>query len=229
MQDIDTPQPQSPASSNWSVPRAWLGDTAFIVGGGPSLRGFNPERLRGRGRVIVINRMVLPSADGVWPGIPWADVMYFCDEKYWRVDGARVREFYKGGCLVTMARLPNDPDIHRLSRRARVGLSPDPRQLCHGSNSGFQAINLAYLFGARRIILLGIDMAIGEDGRTHTHEGYGPCVQEVELHLKAVFLPKFPSLVKPLKDAGVEVINASPRSALTCWPRVSIDEALALS
>ena len=58
--------------SYWSIPPEWTGETAFLLGGGPSLKGFNAECLRGR-RVIAINNS--------WELAPWADVLYFCDEK----------------------------------------------------------------------------------------------------------------------------------------------------
>jgi hypothetical protein len=34
------------------------------------------------------------------------------------------------------------------------------------------------------------------------------------------------TLVEPLRNAGVEVINATLDSALTCWPSKPIEEAL---
>jgi hypothetical protein len=229
-------EPQSPADATWSVPHEWEGETAFLVGGGPSLIGFDPARLAGLGRVIAINRMVLPFQ--AWPGLPTADVMYFCDASFWHRDGAAIRAFYRGPRIVTLARLPNDPDLLRLTRHARLGLSSDPRQLCHGANSGYQAINLAYLFGAARIVLLGFDLKVSvSTGRTHAHGGYLPPNHsindrlvyqgEVSHQLGQVHLPKFATLQDPLALAGVEVINASPHSALDVWPRMSIDEALA--
>lgn len=39
----------------WRVPRAWDGETCFILGGGASLAGFEAARLRGRGRVVALN------------------------------------------------------------------------------------------------------------------------------------------------------------------------------
>jgi hypothetical protein len=44
--------------------------------------------------------------------------------------------------------------------------------------------------------------------------------------MKNSMLPCFDSLVEPLKDAGVEVINVTPDSALKCWPCRSLEELL---
>lgn len=220
-------QGEPATGSTWAVPREWAGQTAFLVGGGPSLLGFNPDCLLGRGRVIVINKSVLPA--GAWPGIAWADVMYFCDRLFWLKHGETVRAFYRGARIVSLANLPENPEVLRLTRRARLGLSDDPRQLCHGASSGYQCINLAYLFGANRIVLLGYDMGFPAGGRTHVHDGYGPKHVDTLAHqLDKVHRPQFDSLKGPLARAGVEVINASPWSALDTWPRMSIADALAL-
>jgi hypothetical protein len=44
-----------------------------------------------------------------------------------------------------------------------------------------------------------------------------------------LMLPHFEPLVKPLQQRGITVVNASPYSALRCWPRCSIDEGLAIA
>jgi len=66
-----------PSSEFWTVPRLWPGETVFIIGGGPSVRGQNIEALRGR-RVIAINSSYLVA--------PWADYLIFADERWWAGD-----------------------------------------------------------------------------------------------------------------------------------------------
>jgi hypothetical protein len=55
---------------------AWEGEPCFIIGGGPSLKGFDFNRLRGQGRVIAINRALEYA--------PWADVVFFMDWKLYK-------------------------------------------------------------------------------------------------------------------------------------------------
>jgi len=230
-------QPEPAAAATWAVPREWAGDTAFIIGGGPSLRGFPVDRLRGRGRVIVINRMVLPAEE--WPGVPWADVLHFADCSFWVRFRDQILPIWQDGRITTLCNgfmlengevkraeiYPGD-GLLRLARAPRLGLSSDPRRLSHGSSSGYSAINLAYLFGATRIVLLGFDLKFDGD-RTHTHEGYG--VRQATLqHQLSVHAGAFPFLVEPLGFRGVQVLNASPDSALECWPKIPRDETLTL-
>jgi hypothetical protein len=201
----------------WAVPREWGGETCFLLGGGPSLRNFDASVLRGR-RVIAINRSFRLA--------PWADVLYFCDRTWWLSDGAEVLRDFTGKYIVTIAAVKNEPRIRILENSGPGGLELAPTGLRHGTNSGFQSINLAFHFGARRIVLLGFDQKI-EGNATHWHGGYGVAPEVVHHAIKARMLPYFPTLVEPLKSLGVEVWNATPGSALDCWPRVELAEILA--
>lgn len=90
----------------------------------------------------------------------------------------------------------------------------------YGGNSGYQAINLAFLFGAKRIILLGYDMQ-KTDGKSHWHGDHpGSLRKESAL---ASWVQRFDSLASDLKYYGVEVLNASRETALKCFERVDID------
>lgn len=93
-----------------------------------------------------------------------------------------------------------------------------------GSNSGFQAINLAIQFGAKRLILCGFDMSIVKGFHWHGRHQAGlnnprqTSVDKwrIELDSQAPFL----------RMMGIEVLNASPFSALQAYPRVNLLEAL---
>jgi hypothetical protein len=97
------------------------------------------------------------------------------------------------------------------------GFDPRADTLAHGFNGGFQAIGVAVHSGARRIILLGYDMQ-----GTHFH-GQHPDRTKPPFHL---CIPAFASLVAPLSALGVEVLNCTRRTALTCFPRVALEAAL---
>lgn len=91
--------------------------------------------------------------------------------------------------------------------------------LHYGNNSGYQAINLAYLFGAKRIILLGYDMhAIGPRHFFGEHPGSLSSGSDY-----ADWIPRFNQLAADLKSEGVEVINCTRSTALHCFPELSID------
>lgn len=92
-----------------------------------------------------------------------------------------------------------------------------------GGNSGYQAINLAYLWGARAIVLLGLDCGAGPDGKEHwfgqhTHPKLG------KHQPFGMWLAKFPALARDLEIEGVRVINASRRTALDCFERMALED-----
>jgi hypothetical protein len=92
-----------------------------------------------------------------------------------------------------------------------------------GDNSGYQAINLAYLWGAGRIILLGYDMQ-HTGGKSHF---FGDHPKDLQVGSDYVdWCHKFAKLAADLAARGVEVINCSRATALDCFPRATIDEVL---
>ena len=224
----------------WQVPKTWQGETAVILAGGPSLKGFDTSALRLRQPCgCVVHGRTIPRViciNDSWRLAPRADVFYYCDRQWfdsqtainpYSLDGtlsfheAIYRGFWVCGNGLWYA---DHPQVHGLRFSGQSGLSDDPAALRHGSNSGYAAINLAYLFGAKRIVLLGYDMHVEPSGRTHWHDQ--PRADGFAGIIKDSFLPCFDSLVEPLKAAGVEVLNATPGSALTCWPIVTLEEAL---
>lgn len=201
----------------WRVPREWIGETAFLLGGGPSLKGFNSEILRGHGRVVAINSSYIIC--------PWAHVLYYCDRTWWRNHREDVLANYSGQYRVS---LTCAEDGTKLLRNAGLnGLSIDPSALVHGTNSGYQAIGLAFHFGVKRIVLLGFDMRVTQNG-SHHHPPHIEGLNDEQFHrmLTETMLPRFPSLVEPLRKAGIEVIQATPKSALTCWAYRPLEEVL---
>ncbi|QEY18911.1 hypothetical protein D0C16_05475 [Cellvibrio sp. KY-GH-1] len=79
----------------------------------------------------------------------------------------------------------------------------------------------AYL-GVKRVIMLGYDMQ-HTGGKTHWHGDHPKGLAN------AGKVNKWPVQFDYLKNnlGDVEIINASSVSALTCFKRVSLDEALA--
>ena len=99
-------------------------------------------------------------------------------------------------------------------------LSCRPNGLCTGMNGGYQAINLAYLLGCTRIVLLGYELA---DGSAQTH-WFGDHPIKTNPGLFPHMRRHFEQLAPVLRKKGVAVWNASANTALKCFPRMSLDE-----
>lgn len=104
-------------------------------------------------------------------------------------------------------------------------LVKEPGRLGAGGNSGFQAVNLVVQFGVSRIILIGFDMRI--DRGIHWHGPHGKGLGNPREDKFVRWRHAFGKAAGTLAGLGVEVINASPDSTLTIFPRMSFKEALA--
>lgn len=151
----------------------------------------------------------------------WADVLYACDGEWWDVYIKEARDRFKGECWTQEKKSALEYGIFHIRGEAAAGLGKD--RIHFGENSGYQAINLAYLFGAVRIVLLGFDMQ-NKGQLTHWH-GDHPLQLNRECPVRS-FIKKFPALANDLKSEGVEVINATRETALDCFPKMELEDAL---
>ena len=225
----------------------WAGLPVIIIGGGPSLSSEQIETARracatGRCKAIAINDAYL------WAD--WADVLYAADSSWWadhargipkpmlKLNAAQVRERFEAfqgdrcavqnsGSDITDARVhllrnknvdPNGRGIHG------TGLSLDPGALVTGSHSGWQALNVAVLAGARDSILIGFDGQVAKDGRTHWSGGHPMPTPEAAY---AQYRKAFSLGESDLKAAGVRVLNASPGTAIDTFEKVDLRVGLA--
>lgn len=169
--------------------------------------------MRGKARVVAVN--------DAYRLAPWADLLYACDYRWWTWHpGARQFAGIKATYSETAAR--EWPDIKWVrGERNTKGLSTDPGKINCGQNSGYQAINIAYLLGARKIILLGYDMKPAAD-RAHW---FGEHPNRIRSNYRA-WLTNYQTIADQLPALGLTVINATPGSALRCFPLQPLEQAL---
>jgi hypothetical protein len=204
-----------------AVPKIWEGETAVCIASGPSLTPDDVNAVKGKARVIAINASYVLA--------PWADVIYCADMKpfkwYWDKgpkghESVRMRDCQ--GLKYSLTSTARAYAGVKLLRRGPLeGLSLNPTILHTGHNSGYQAINLAVLMGVKRIVLLGYDMQQSA-GQEHWHVDHPNVSRSPYQKFRACFA----TLVQPLNDAGVDVINCSRRTALTCFPQMPLEQAL---
>lgn len=191
----------------WTVPREWDGERCFILCGGASLPIGKVPQLRGR--IIAIKQTVLLR--------PTADVMFVAGK-----DDARVCAdyfpLYRGPRLVYRSIGVGFPERTLFLRRAKAPFSDDPSHL-GGLDAGASAINLAYHFGAREIVLLGMDMCGGRWVKKH----HMPQIPQSHFDRHIEGLNK---MAPELKKRGVRVVNCSPVTALRCFERADLKEFL---
>ena len=115
---------------------------------------------------------------------------------------------------------------HKLNRVMGIWEYGLGRNVLHfGGNSGYQAVNLAFLFGAAKIVLLGFDMQ-RTNNRPHFF-GKHPYHEDENTPTKAMlkdWAEKFKVLAKDLEAEQVKVINATRETALDCFERVPLEQ-----
>jgi hypothetical protein len=223
------------------VVRDWQGETVVLIGGGPSLTLDQVGMVRvaheaGQVRCIAVNDAYL------WA--PFADVCYFADVHWfeWQTKGVakpllgltadQVRERFASfsglKCSIdNHGVFVKDPAVHVMqqSKGGCWGLSLDPCRLVTGRNSGYQALNMAVLSGAKTVILLGYDAQVPKNGPSHW---FGEHPRSVPAAVVLDYKTSFRAGAEAIKAAGVRVINASPGSAVDAFEKNDLAEALRL-
>lgn len=196
----------------WHVPPEWKGERCFIFGGGPSLKGFDGARVRGRGRVIAINNAGFDL-------VPFADVLFWSDKRWLDWNAGRLSEHH--GRYKISRKFPHidvgEHDVKTVKFRPSLTFSYNRAQV-GGHCSGSSALNLAGHFGIREVILLGFDMRT--NGNYHTdHKLPAQPNQHAEK-----FIPHLNLMAPVLADNGIRVINCTMGSALQCFEMGNIDD-----
>jgi hypothetical protein len=199
----------------------WRGQTAVVVASGPSAGAACVELAEGRAKVIAVNSS--------WRLCRWADILLATDAAFWEV--------YKGVPEFAGLKLTGDDeaikkfgkqyriDLLKIDRSAVDQLVLDQPGVVASGNSGFTAVNLAAQFGASRILLVGFDCRI--DQGLHWHGKHDDRLNNPDLGRVTRWAALMDRAAEPLAAAGIEVVNCSDASAITAFPKMTLQRALA--
>lgn len=154
---------------------------------------------------------------------PFADVLYACDWRWWNHYIEHVRKTFRGELWTCAEQARDQFGLYWIRGAKGDGIAEDPDTILHGMNSGHQAINLACVFGAARILLLGYDCQ-HTGGKSHWHGdhprtlGNARCV--------AQWAKGFARQAEDAQRRGIEIINCSRATALQCFTRSTITACL---
>jgi hypothetical protein len=202
-------------SNFWTVPRLWPDSTVFILGGGPSLKGMDLACLHNQRTIGPNNSFMIGD---------WVDVCWFSDHNPWYLDN-RVRLDEFPGLKINCCNRPYErPGTQRVMRGKKMGIETDSRRVSFNKCSGSSAINLAYHLGAKRVVLLGFDMKFGKDGENNWHNYHREKPPKWNPYVG--FLECFPIIKDDADRIGLEILNATPDSAIKVFPMVKLEETL---
>lgn len=207
--------------------RIFEGRTICLIGTGPSLTLTQIEAARRKS-------FALAGCNNTWQIVPDLAVLYACNLAWWRHYWSLELAAHPAEKWTTNREAADRYGLHWIAEANRPGLSCDPALVHHGHGSGFTLLNLAYLMGAARIVLVGYDLRYpaGYDGRARIAGGdrhyFGEYPEPLQ-HWPSVKVQggvhvELLDLYRSVADQGlVEILNATPGSALDCFPRVDID------
>lgn len=192
----------------------WQGQDVVIIGGGPSLRGFDFDKLKTFPcKTIAINR-AYEYFD--------ADMLFSMDKQFydwayqgdWGAENKAKYEAFIGLRVATAARNLIDKRVINLGRGTQLLSKTIQGGLYTGGNSGFAAIHLACILGAKRVFLLGYDCKPTETRRTQNfHTGYKTS-QGDDVYNR--FRMAFDEFAPQLKKMA-QIINCNPDSGIRCF------------
>lgn len=201
----------------------WLGAQFVSIASGPSLTEDDVKLVRvwrdadpDMRKVIVVNTTFRLA--------PWADVLYSADNDWWGNYYQEAASTFKGE-LWSVESEKNDTrlNVKRFKPAFGNGLCQLPNTINSGGNSGYQALGAAHIWGASRIVLLGYDMQLTA-GKTHWHGDHPKPLRQPRQFGR--WVAAFNHIAHDFRVIGVEVVNCSRDTALTCFPREELDRAL---
>jgi hypothetical protein len=181
----------------------WKGRTVVAIASGPSLSIEDCELVRNSGLTTVVTNLTFRLC-------PWADVLYGFDAVWWKQYRQEVANF--AGEKVSASRLSEKYGAQTVVIGYR--------------NSGCAAAGLAMARGASRVVLLGYD-AMFDGAKRHWHEDYPRTMDNAGA--MGDWPRQFELLARSAKRRSVQIVNASRRTRLKCFPLMKLEEALCKS
>jgi hypothetical protein len=206
-------------------------DICFVVGGGPSLNGFDFTQLNGFD-TIAVNKAVEYIPNPAYfittdysyftkASLPIEQIKQKTKHTYFVADMTHDYMAHKDGSVVDIRRNFVYKDLYQytdvIESNNNTGFGSTLADFSNGSNSGHCGIQLALLLGYKKIYLLGFDL--NTDGQTHFHQAYRDIDQ-------TSFKKNVKNYAVTLNDAlsehtgPQEIINLSNSSILVTSPNI---------
>jgi len=227
---LDTTPPKPINFLMGELPKATQ-DICFVVGGGPSLNGFDFSQLNGYD-TIAVNKAVEYIQNPTYfittdysyfikATLPIERIKQKCKYTYFVANMTPQYMRYENGIVKDV----RNNNVYRnlwkytgvMQSLNQEGFGNTIGDFRHGSNSGHCGIQLALLCGYKKIYLLGFDL--NDNGQTHFHQSYR---NEDQVSFKKRAKGYAKTLLGSLADykGSQQIINLSSQSVLTTSPHI---------
>lgn len=182
----------------------WHGPTV-VVATGPSL---TPEDCG----LVEMSWLRTVGVNSAWKFAPWVDCIYAGDYRYWK----EYRQELEASGFTGKR-------YSRSSRAEKVfGAKYIKSRLGNDYNSGQMAVEMAIRYGSDPVVMLGFDCSVTHGFHCHGPHDKTPNPNEERCRR---WLEQFERINKYYPDANI--VNCSRETALTCFPRDTLENVLA--
>ena len=196
----------------------------IVLGGGPSLGEMDLEPIK--------SYPVIGTNAAVFLG-DWVDIIFWGDDRFYRWYPNALENF-PNRVIHCATQYKDHPKFEYLEK------VPAPEQTKkidpivwnknkiawftnRGGNAGASAIALSLKLGAKQIILLGFDFKT-KNGK-HNYHSYHNHTPDKSIYQNK-FLIHFERLAEETERLGIQVINATPDSALDVFPKNKLENLI---
>jgi len=189
---------------------------AILMASGPSLTQEVIEAIR-----PYKDRFVIFGCNDVYKVVDYLDVHYACDTAWWTIWGEHLK--------ATRPNLESWTQCKTSAQKYNVNYTPGKHQnklsisskyIHYGANSGFQQLNLAFLMGCCKFILVGYNMKKVSD-KTHFFGDHPKNLQRSSPYPR--FVDNFSKIQGEIKDL---IVNCTEDSALNCFRTSKLEDEI---
>ena len=207
------------------------GETAIIVGTGPSL---TPEVIQTAAKAQKEGKVRLFGMNMAFSVLD-LDLLHGCNIAFWDHYWPEVKDLRCHKWTTRPELKGKYSGLNYIQERWEDCLSTDPSYITAHHGSSAQAMGLAYHYGIKTMLLVGFDMRFpGKVNRHHYNESRH---FHDETPLTSQHWPmtgpngELDGLIREFvtinpERLGIEIINCTPGSAMTCFPMMDLDKAL---
>jgi len=189
------------------VPLKYRNKKAILIATGPSLTEEVIETIR-----PYKDRFIIFGCNDSYRVVDFLNVHYACDKQWWDKWGENLKETQPR--LYSWTQDKNSATKYGVKHTAgkhQRGLSLNSEMIHFGSNSGYQLLNLAFLMGCSKFILVGYNMQV-VDNKRHFFGDHPKGLNNSSPYNR--FIQAYNTIQQPIKDL---VVNCTPNSALDCF------------
>jgi len=195
----------------------------LIVGGGESLVGFDLDLIKNfDGAVVTVNSVIhhLPRAD-YWITVDLSTLQKglfpMKEDCYYYAGYPKLKDYEK---------VEGVHYLEKIVPKSLYKLQEDKDKITGGVDSIYGALNLAYHFEAKEIIILGMD-CYGFGHWYDLEQPYNACgIENWDKVWLSGIIKRYGNCTKQLENRRVKVVNGSKHSKIDCFERMTPEEAI---